>query len=434
MTYASWRLKVWDQCEGSSSFRLNTIAEETALCSLYDTMANPIINVILIEDNPIQAALICANLAKVANVSFQVDHANCLKDGIAKLAAREYDAVLIDLMLPDSAGPETYRQAHFAAPHVPMIVLTGLEVEELGVEAVQAGAQDYLVKNVLGVNTLARSIRYAIERHRREQAEKKLQITQDELRVAKQIQERLFPSTAPELQGYDIAGSSVAAEMVGGDYFDYIEMLDGSLGLAIGDASGHGLGPALLMAEARACLRTLAQTYRDPGEILTLANRILSDEMLAGHMITLKLVRIDLRRNWLTYASAGHPTGYILNDFGEVRSQLESTSFPLGVLPESDVPSSAAIALEPNDTIILITDGLTSNGPADFDEELMLRLVRQNICESAQTTVDVLQDAVRKAAKGEQNLDDSTVIVAKVKSDSVMLAKSFSAELEFELN
>ena len=98
----------------------------------------------------------------------------------------------------------------------------------------------------------------------------------EEFRAAQEIQQRLYPLRSPALPGFDIAGALYPAKATAGDYFDYIPMLDGCLGIVVGDVSSHGMGPALLMSETRACLRTLAQTHCDVGEILTRANRVLA--------------------------------------------------------------------------------------------------------------------------------------------------------------
>src|SRR5215470_14007531 len=99
----------------------------------------------------------------------------------------------------------------------------------------------------------------------------------EEARLARAIQQRLFPA-APWVSGLDIGGASYPAASTGGDYFDFLPLPDGSLGVVIGDVCGHGFGPALLMASTRAYLRALAQTHPEPTEILTRANRVLVED------------------------------------------------------------------------------------------------------------------------------------------------------------
>src|SRR4029079_8131504 len=101
---------------------------------------------------------------------------------------------------------------------------------------------------------------------------------QTELRLARDVQQRLFPAPQLPVAGLDIAGGSCPAEATGGDYFDYVPMQDGRLAVAIGDVCGHGLGPALLMAELRAYLRALMLTRNDVGEIVGLLNRAITGD------------------------------------------------------------------------------------------------------------------------------------------------------------
>src|SRR5918993_1218206 len=99
-------------------------------------------------------------------------------------------------------------------------------------------------------------------------AERELRAAHADLQAAREIQQRLFPSQAPAFPGFDIAGASFPAGDTGGDYYDFIPMLQGSLGLVVGDVSGHGFGPALIMANTRAYLRALSLTCSGVGDIL----------------------------------------------------------------------------------------------------------------------------------------------------------------------
>src|SRR6185369_7353340 len=117
--------------------------------------------------------------------------------------------------------------------------------------------------------------RDAIERRERKRAEEELLETQEQFRVAREIQQRLFPKSSPPAGPFDIAGASYPAEATGGDYYDYLPMVDGCVGIVVADVTGHGVGPALLMAETRAYLRTLAVNATDVGEILMRANQVL---------------------------------------------------------------------------------------------------------------------------------------------------------------
>ena len=128
------------------------------------------IQVLLVEDSPGDVRLIQELLSVVKMASFQIQVAERLSDALETLSARRFDVVLLDLNLPDSSGLDTLTKAQSKAQQVSIIVLTGLDDEELALEAVRKGAQDYLVKGQIYENLLSRAIRYAIERKRAEEA------------------------------------------------------------------------------------------------------------------------------------------------------------------------------------------------------------------------------------------------------------------------
>ena len=124
---------------------------------------------LLIEDNPDDIFLLQESLREVKDASFQLESVTRLAEGLARLAEGDIDAVLLDLSLPDSHGIDTIIQVSAAAPHLPIIVMTGLDDEELGAVAVREGAQDYLVKGQVAGQLLARTIRYSIHRKQAEE-------------------------------------------------------------------------------------------------------------------------------------------------------------------------------------------------------------------------------------------------------------------------
>jgi glutamate dehydrogenase (NAD(P)+) len=134
-------------------------------------MAENAVHVLLVEDNPIHARLIQTLLAQDGHPAFNLEVADRLSDGLARLDQGAVDLVLLDLVLPDSQELETFVQVRSAAPEVPIVILTGLDDIRLAAKAVEAGAQDYLVKSQLNSVSLHRSIRYTLERSRARSAE-----------------------------------------------------------------------------------------------------------------------------------------------------------------------------------------------------------------------------------------------------------------------
>lgn len=132
-------------------------------------MTEQYINILLIEDNPGDVRLLQELLKEVTSVQFQLEQADRLSQGVQRLSQQQFDVILLDLTLPDSQALDSFVRLHDHAPEMPIVVITGLNDETLAVQAVQQGAQDYLVKGQLSSDLLARSIRYAIERKRTEQ-------------------------------------------------------------------------------------------------------------------------------------------------------------------------------------------------------------------------------------------------------------------------
>jgi signal transduction histidine kinase len=155
-------------------------------------MSHDLIKVLLLEDDLGDADLICELLELVGSNDFQVTQSRRLKDAIASLCENPFDVVLLDLSLPDSHGLATVSQVCTEAPTVPIVILSGLEDESLAIEALQKGAQDYLVKGQVDSNVLVRSIRYAIERSKirqlLNQKEEQLQIANENLE--RRVEER----------------------------------------------------------------------------------------------------------------------------------------------------------------------------------------------------------------------------------------------------
>jgi serine phosphatase RsbU (regulator of sigma subunit) len=212
--------------------------------------------------------------------------------------------------------------------------------------------------------------------------------------------------------------------MVGGDYFDYIPMQDDGFGIAVADSSGHGLGAALLTAELQATLQALACTYRDMGEILTLANRILSRGMPEGRFTALTLARIDPRAKVLVYSNAGHPSAYILDAAGEIRGELTSIGLPLGIQSDHNYTSSGAIFLKEGDTVVLYSDGVFEAPSADgtrFGTRRLLETVRTGLHLPAREIVDCLHRRVAAHCRPAPLVDDMTTVVVKVCQGSTEL-------------
>lgn len=373
------------------------------------------VKILLVEDDPDNIWYLRSLLDERWDGPLELIHVEMLSSALEACRRGGFDVLLLDLSLPDSQGLETFLKLSAQAGEIPIVVITGLDDERTAIKAVQAGVQDYLIKGQVDDNLLVRALRYAIERSGRDRAERELRVTLEEFRIAQEIQRRLFPAEAPHLAGFDIGGAVYPATATAGDYFDYIPLMNGCLGVVVGDVSSHGMGPALVMAETRACLRTLAQSHDDPGEMLTRANRLLARDTDELHFVTLALARLDPQTRQMTYASAGQ-RGYLFDCAGNVRV-LDATSAPLGIEKELVVPVAPAVNLEPGQLLVFFTDGVVeaeSHGRVRFGAHRAVQLIQSERQKPAAQIVAAIYQAICDFRGHRAQLDDITAVVVKV--------------------
>ncbi len=366
--------------------------------------------ILLIEDSNTDALLIQSHLKK-ADAAFQVRREDRLESGLTTLDRGDVDVILLDLNLPDSAGLDTFRAVHRHTMHLPIVILSGQEDVQLAVQAVSLGAQDYLPKGEANRSSLMRSIRYAIERSRRQRAEQ-------ELTAAGEIQRRLFPQNPPTVSGFDIHGRCEPANLAGGDYFDYFPMGEHGLGVVVADVSGHGIGPALIMSETRAVLRTLATTYEDVGDILTRANQVLADDLHHNVFVALLLIYLQPEKQTIHFASAGLP-GVLLDPQGQIRERIASPDPPLGIVDHRNFATLGEVALHADDTLLLYTDGIVemfNEQEEQFGEHRLIATVADLAQESSRKTIDEIFHRVHDFASEAAYQDDMTAVIVKVRN------------------
>lgn len=203
------------------------------------------IRILLVEDNPGDARLLRIALLEAPGGAPEMEHVDRLSAALERLESESFSALLLDLSLPDAHGLETVTRARQAAPDVPIIVLTGLDDQDVALRAVQEGAQDYLVKGEVTAGLLVRSVRYAIERHRL-QAQIKAMSLMDELSGL--YNRRGFLALAEQQL-------RLAVRQRGGAVLLYAD-LDGMK--QINDVYGHGEGDRAIVEAAR----LLTTTFR----------------------------------------------------------------------------------------------------------------------------------------------------------------------------
>ncbi len=252
----------------------------------------------------------------------------------------------------------------------------------------------------------------------RKAAEAALQAREAALIAAQKIQSRLLPRAPQWLADCDVAGASRPADFTGGDYFDYLSLPDGSTGFVVGDVTGHGLGPALLMALIHAHIRSLASTVSDLTEIVRRTNTFLLEEDEGDMFVTLFVGALEQESGWFRFVNAGHPGGYVLDHRGRVKAELSSGSLPLGVLADGEFCYGKPVRLIRGDLVLLLTDGIPeAESPTGelFGLDRTLECVRAHRALSAKDIIARLYDTVQQFSEGEKLLDDMTSIVIKIR-------------------
>ena len=279
------------------------------------------------------------------------------------------------------------------------------------------GGPDFLVEQTITPMTDAAGrvthavvvMRDTTERHRLEEAEV-------EMRLAAEVQQRLYPKGSPSWDGLDVAGAALSAVATCGDYFDYVRFADGTFLLAIGDVSGHGLGPALLMAETRAYLRSLVESGVGMSEILGRVNARLRADLSEGTFVTLLLVGIDPKTHAISHASAGHTPALVIDGNGALKARLTPTGPALGVFDGPAYGCATGSVLEERDVLVLMTDGVSECAGRDgalFDENGVIDVVSRCRGENAETILGTLHGAIDVFAGARPRQDDITLVVCR---------------------
>jgi predicted ester cyclase len=247
-------------------------------------------------------------------------------------------------------------------------------------------------------------VREARERERIEQ----------ELQVARQIQQALLPEATPELDGWELTTYYEPAREVGGDFYDFLELEDGRVGLVVGDATGKGMPAALVMATTRGMLRAVVQSVESPGEVLARVNEALVAEIPQNMFVTCLYAILEPKSGSLRYANAGHDLPYLRHHGGGDAEELRARGLPLGLMPNMPYEEKEAV-LAPGDNALFYSDGLVEAHDPQSEMFGFARL-RGLVAEHAEegSLVDFLMEELYSfVGEGWEQEDDITLLTLK---------------------
>ena len=392
-------------------------------------MSDLLTRVLLIEDDEGDALLVRECLVEAGLPREDVVWARTLAGGLTGVAEDAPACVLLDLGLPDAEGLGALHSLVDEARGTPIIVLTGRH-DRTGIDAVAAGAQDYLIKDDLSPELLHRSIRYAVERNRALTAE--LQLREEKLLLAEnaRLERGLLPK--PRLHSRQVScatyyqpGRNLA--VLGGDFFDIVEGPDGRIRAVIGDVMGHGPDEAALGVHLRVAWRTLVLAGVDDAAILSSLSRLLSAEQHGGgRFVTACDLTID-REHTIVLRTAGHPPPLVCHE--GVASFLDvEVGPPLGVegltgaarrWPDTGGWPVTRVDLRGGATIILYTDGLLDAYRMPADRESLGTDELLDATRDALTSGGAISDwlATIVASAPSRSVDDTAVMALTLRDD-----------------
>jgi serine phosphatase RsbU (regulator of sigma subunit)/predicted ester cyclase len=240
-----------------------------------------------------------------------------------------------------------------------------------------------------------------------------------ELQVARQIQQELLPETIPELQGWRIAAYYGPAREVGGDFYDFMEFPDGRLGLVVGDATGHGMPAALVMATTRGMLRAVVESLESPGEVLARVNEALVADIPPSTFVTCFYGVLDPESGRLVYANGGHDLPCCRRQDGQV-DELRARGMPLGLIPSMSYEEKEA-TLETGDSTLFYSDGLVeahNHQREMFGVPRLRKLVAEHDAEEG-SLAGFLMDELRSfTGDGWEQEDDITLLTLRRSASS----------------
>ena len=286
---------------------------------------------------------------------------------------------------------------------IPMIILTSVAV----------GVFSFIVHNLLNERKTQRE---------KELLEREIARKDAELQIASEIQKSFLPDTLLQIEGFEIAGTSIPAKEVGGDFYDVMpyEVIPFNrqrIGVMIADVSGKGVPAALFMALSRIVIRVSASWFSKSSEAITFANPIISRDSKTGMFVTVFYCVLDNEAHSITYVNAGHNPPLLMRAGSDVAEELEATGIAIGAMDDATYEQKE-ILLGSGDLLILYTDGVTeaiNDKEEMFEIPRLMEIILASRTLAAQEIVEAIIKGVNDFSQNQPQYDDITLMVVKVR-------------------
>ena len=237
-----------------------------------------------------------------------------------------------------------------------------------------------------------------------------------EISVAREIQMGTLPKEMPKVDGFDVAGIFHPADQTGGDLFDFVPMEDGRLVVLMGDATGHGIGPALSATQVRAMNRVALRLHADLDSTFVHINDQLVDDLPDDRFVTAFLGILDGAKNQVCFHSGGQGPLMHYKASGDEFDWMVPTTFPLGFMPQTQLKPARVLEMEPGDILGLISDGVyeyENEIGRQFGQEGVAEIIRRHRHRPMLEVVDIVLRSVREYAGVSPQADDITIVLIK---------------------
>ncbi len=383
--------------------------------------AKPDYKILVVDDEPDLERLVRQRMRRhIRSGRYGFEFAANGIEALAKLAeVGDIDIVLSDINMPKMDGLTLLQQIPEVNSDIRSVIVSAYGDMENIRTAMNRGAFDFITKPIDFADlqvTIDRTLRHLDEWRAALASRDKLVALQNELDVAKKIQQSILPDKFPHVEGCEVFGCMEAARNVGGDFFDVIRLDKGCIGLAVADVSDKGVPAALFMMSSRTLLKGAAVGVGVPGSVLSEVNDLLNETNDAAMFVTVFYSVYDPATRVLTFSNGGHNPPLVVHADGS-SEELELTGgIALGAVPQFEY-EQASVELEPGDTVIFFTDGVTEAinvSDEEFGLEALQALFEDGEIRSAREAAETILQAVRDFAGEAPQFDDLTCMALRV--------------------
>jgi serine phosphatase RsbU (regulator of sigma subunit) len=391
----------------------------------------PAVRVCLVDDDEDYYVITRDLLAEIPSYTFDITWIDSYDLALREIPGKSFDVLLFDYRLGAQNGLDLLRQMVARGIGLPVIMLTGQGDREIDLEAMKAGAADYLVKGKIDSVQLERSIRYSMDRfatleelrrsrdslkNTTQQLQLALQSINDELETARCVQKSLLPQTADPFPGVQFSGVYLPCGAIGGDMYDVVKIDDSHVAFLVLDVCGHGVPAALITAMAKVSFTRCILKNDSPRSVFTQVNAELCRFMPEGRYVTGFLAVLDLEKKELTFSRAGHPPALHARVESQAVNYLTTGAPLIGCFPDS-LFEEASVSVSAGDTIVFYTDGIpeTLN---KTNERYSMKIVENLLLtlkgKPASDISSAIIESLRTFTGSIPQADDVTVLVVKI--------------------